>query len=240
MSDRHPASTEGRRSFWKLGQDRNTVLADADPEDFWLNPDDFAVERVNPILRAIFGWMQTLLSLLALVLGLYGCFGDPNIRKKDPLIFWYIIGSLSADIGQYVLLGLGGLTIFMIGGYPSLAHAFPTLSMFFTLTQGCIFSLSAVLGVLFLLTDVDARSSKFLMIYVVIDVIQCLISVLVSLPLIVRFCITTVDSCTRRTGPIVQFYHSTEPDGFIRNVSRGQYDYSLVEMRNPYDPESRL
>lgn len=239
-----PKERKRRRSSWIPSfnrRDAQTVLANTDPSDFWLSPDDFLADRFPLECKVAIGWIQTLLSVSAMVFGLYGCFGAHGMyRAKDPLIFRYVIGTLGADISHYALLGLVALFLYWTGGYPSVAHALPTFSMVSSAIQGLIFHVSAVVGIVILATDTDARTSAFLLTYVVIDVVQSLIATFMSAPLIISFCVTQFDAWRNRSRPIVEFRKSPDPNAFVRNTKQSQYEYALLEMHNPYTVPIRV
>lgn len=203
-------------------------------------------------MSTMIGTTQLVLSSSVVALGIYLLFTCPEMSEEGPLLFYFVVFSLSAELALLVLICSLILALRLFCGQARAEYSSAVCGIFHRTMEGAIYFLCVGFGasLLLLLATGDAddprvrymrKRREFVWAFVGLEVALCLLYCLQTIPTLYGICkFASHKLYLKFSGrDELEFQRGDVP---IAYAPLSEYDYSLQHMHNPaargrgYDP----
>lgn len=218
---------------------RSYSIADPTNEAFTVTHEmDF-----DDYMSTILGTLQLIISSSVVALGIYLLFTYPEMKREAPLLFYFVVFSLSAELALLLLICLLMLTLRLLCGHARAAYSSAVCGIFHRTMEGVIYFLCVGFGasLLLLLATGDPQDStvrylgrrqEFVWAFIMLEMVLCLLYCLQTIPTLYGICkFASHKIYLKLTGrDELQFQRGDVPIAYAR---LSDYYYSLQHMQNP-------
>eukprot|EP01056_Protomagalhaensia_sp_Gyna25_P000203 Protomagalhaensia_sp_Gyna_25__202@NODE_1097_length_2194_cov_64_613457_g867_i0_p1_GENE_NODE_1097_length_2194_cov_64_613457_g867_i0NODE_1097_length_2194_cov_64_613457_g867_i0_p1_ORF_typecomplete_len266_score32_37SAYSvFN/PF10260_9/3_4e03SAYSvFN/PF10260_9/0_14SAYSvFN/PF10260_9/7_4e03TssN/PF17555_2/0_59_NODE_1097_length_2194_cov_64_613457_g867_i013452142 len=113
--------------------------------DIWLTPEDTRLERAS-VWSKIWDSLVIGASLCIMVAGFSVILGHDWSSRQEDFVFWYVLASMTLELGCVLITGVGMLVIVTCAGQTGLIHALSTVSIFNEVLFVVAYTITAIWG----------------------------------------------------------------------------------------------